>query len=175
MRISILLKLTHLDFQSNLPWNYRGIPTTFTLPPWNFPLISSTGGLQFFLEKLILSEILHYSKFLSPNWWKTHPKAQKLFEKLKKHTPRDSAKGQVCKISVISNQSTGCTQSFSLILGRKSACSKIPKWTKFQNNLIKSPDCQFSDTQTLSYYKTIYFRMSRLTHHDTMQDTQEDI
>ena len=28
-----------------------GIQTTFTLPPWNFPLISSTGVLQFFSGK----------------------------------------------------------------------------------------------------------------------------
>ena len=30
--------------------NFRhtlGIQTTFTLPPWNFPLISSTGGYRF--------------------------------------------------------------------------------------------------------------------------------
>ena len=62
--IILFLKLIPLDFHSILPWSYgnfplflhwpkftffsqilvylTGIPTTFT--PWNFPLISSTGG-----------------------------------------------------------------------------------------------------------------------------------
>ena len=67
--LRIFLKLTPLDFQSNLPYFFLhwppwktnvfsssfgvppGIQTTFTLPPWNFPLISSTGVLQFFSGK----------------------------------------------------------------------------------------------------------------------------